>query len=72
MKSYRSPLHQNCKGIRNNEHVTILKSEIVVGDLVILTPGFIVPCDGIFVEENNLKACEASLTGESIANIRNE
>lgn len=57
--------------IRNGSEKIVLASELVVGDLVILTNGDMVPADLRLTQSNNLKIAEASLTGESIASEKN-
>ncbi|KAH7915645.1 Ca-transporting ATPase [Hygrophoropsis aurantiaca] len=55
------------KVIRNGvEHVIDVK-EVVVGDIALLEPGEIVPCDGIFLSGHNVKCDESGATGESDA-----
>jgi P-type Ca2+ transporter type 2C len=41
--------------------------EVVVGDIALLEPGEIVPCDGIFLGGHNVRCDESSSTGESDA-----
>lgn len=41
--------------------------EVVVGDIALLEPGEIVPCDGIFLGGHNVKCDESGATGESDA-----
>ena len=48
------------------EHVVDIRS-IVVGDVCILEPGEIIPCDGVFLEGHNVKCDESGATGESDA-----
>lgn len=57
--------------IRNGSEEIVSASELVVGDLVILTNGNMVPADLRLTQSNNLKITEASLTGESIASEKN-
>ena len=40
---------------------------MVVGDIALLEPGEIVPCDGIFISGHNVKCDESGATGESDA-----
>ena len=54
------------KVIRNGNVVVIPARELVPGDIVILDTGDYVAADLRIVESNNLKAQEASLTGESV------
>ncbi len=44
-------------------HITV--SELVPGDIVLLTAGKVIPADGIIVEGKDLSTNEAALTGES-------
>ncbi|PAB55352.1 magnesium-transporting ATPase [Lactobacillus johnsonii] len=57
--------------IRNGSEKIVSASELVVGDLVILTNGDMVPADLRLTQSNNLKIAEASLNGESIASEKN-
>ncbi|KAG7089723.1 hypothetical protein E1B28_011378 [Marasmius oreades] len=41
--------------------------QVVVGDIALLEPGEIVPCDGIFLSGHNVKCDESAATGESDA-----
>ncbi|KAI6165548.1 Ca-transporting ATPase [Pisolithus thermaeus] len=55
------------KVIRNGiEHVIDVK-EVVVGDIALLEPGEIVPCDGIFLSGHNVMCDESAATGETDA-----
>jgi Ca2+-transporting ATPase len=38
-----------------------------IGDIAILEPGEVVPCDGIFISGHNVKCDESGATGESDA-----
>lgn len=51
--------------IRAGHTIEVSIFEIVVGDLVQLEPGDIVPCDGLLINGYGIKADESSLTGES-------
>ena len=57
--------------IRNSSEKIIPARDLVVGDLVILTSGDMVPADLRLIQSANLKIAEASLTGESIASEKN-
>ena len=41
--------------------------ELLVGDIALLEPGEIIPCDGIFISGYNVKCDESGATGESDA-----
>lgn len=52
--------------IRDGKKKNILTKNVVVGDIVYLEDGNIVPADMRLMEENGLKVDESSLTGESV------
>lgn len=58
--------HEGVTVIRNNHACKVPKSEIVVGDIVILNTGEEVPADGELLEAVSLSVDESSLTGEPI------
>lgn len=51
--------------VRGGTQIELPVSEVVVGDLVVLREGDIVPADGRIIESHTLGVAEASLTGES-------
>ena len=53
--------------LRNGEEVTINSREVVLGDLIFLEAGNVVPADLRLLEAENLEIEEAALTGESLA-----
>ena len=52
--------------MRNNESIDIPAADLVLGDVVLLEAGNIIPADVRFLETYTLKIDESSLTGESI------
>jgi P-type Ca2+ transporter type 2C len=56
----------NARVIRDGQQTTIPARELVPGDIVLVEAGNYVPADLRLVESVNLKAEEASLTGESV------
>ncbi|KAJ2988654.1 hypothetical protein NUW54_g9048 [Trametes sanguinea] len=55
------------KVIRDGVEMIIDIKEVVVGDVALVEPGEIVPCDGIFLSGHNVKCDESGATGESDA-----
>ncbi|KXN81316.1 Calcium-transporting ATPase 2 [Leucoagaricus sp. SymC.cos] len=55
------------KVIRDGQERVIDIKEVLVGDIALLEPGEIVPCDGIFLSGHNIKCDESGATGESDA-----
>lgn len=51
--------------IRGGSQVTIDVTEIVVGDLVVITPGLVMPVDGFYVSGMSVVVDESSVTGEN-------
>jgi Ca2+-transporting ATPase len=56
----------NAQVLRDGQQMTIPARELVPGDIVLVEAGNYVPADLRLVESVNLKADEASLTGESV------
>jgi Ca2+-transporting ATPase len=65
MEMLRKMAAQNALVLRNGTISSIPASLLVVGDIVILEAGQIVPADLRLIESANLKVEEAALTGES-------
>ena len=55
------------KVIRDGIEMVIDIKEVVVGDVALLEPGEIIPCDGVFLSGHNVKCDESGATGESDA-----
>ncbi|KAG6918647.1 hypothetical protein DXG01_012766 [Tephrocybe rancida] len=55
------------KVIRNGAECVVDIKEVVVGDIALLEPGEIVPCDGVFISGHNVRCDESGATGESDA-----
>jgi len=51
--------------IRNSNTVQIQVGELVVGDIILVKYGDLLPADGLVIQSNDLKVDESSLTGES-------
>ena len=54
------------KALRDGEQTVIPSEELVVGDIVILEAGDVVPADVRLIQSASLKIEEAALTGESV------
>ncbi|HEX2211820.1 MAG TPA: calcium-translocating P-type ATPase, PMCA-type [Longimicrobium sp.] len=55
------------KVLRDGAYTTVLRRDVVVGDVVLLSQGDEVPADGRLVESVALQVNESSLTGELVA-----
>ncbi|KAI0833641.1 calcium-translocating P-type ATPase [Trametes gibbosa] len=55
------------KVIRDGVEMIIDIKEVVVGDVALVEPGEIIPCDGVFLSGHNVKCDESGATGESDA-----
>jgi Mg2+-importing ATPase len=54
-----------CRVLRDGRETVVAASQVVPGDLVILSAGALVPADGVVLEAEDFLVNEASLTGES-------
>lgn len=61
-----------CKIIRNGKVIDIKREEIVIGDLIIVEEGVLVPADAIIVQSNDFFVNESILTGESFPVDKNK
>jgi len=61
----------NATVIRNGKELSVPARELVVGDIILLQTGYMVPADCRLIEAINLKVNESSLTGESKAVNKN-
>ncbi|KAF7374979.1 Calcium-transporting ATPase [Mycena sanguinolenta] len=55
------------KVIRGGLETVVDVKQVVVGDIALLEPGEIVPCDGVFLSGHNVRCDESGATGESDA-----
>ncbi|XP_015599395.1 sodium/potassium-transporting ATPase subunit alpha [Cephus cinctus] len=70
MESFKQMLPEKTKVLRDSELKEIYVSELVLGDIVLLETGDRVPADIRILECQGLKVDNASLTGESIPQLR--
>ena len=56
---------RDVKVLRQGKPALMSVYDVVVGDILQLEPGEIVPCDGIFLRGHNVKCDESGATGES-------
>jgi len=64
-KLNQKQLERNAKVIRFGAPRLLSGSEILVGDVVIIDPGDVIPADGILLTGDNVMCDESSATGES-------
>jgi len=56
---------RDVKVIRSGKSQQISIFDVLVGDVVLIEPGDVLPADGIFIDGYNVKCDESSVTGES-------
>ncbi len=66
LEALRNMSAPTARVLRQGEESVIPASELVVGDVVLLGDGDMVPADMRLIDSANLKVQEASLTGESV------
>lgn len=67
VKALQSMSSPEASVIRDGKKMRIKSEEIVVGDIVIIETGDIVPADLRLLDSSNLQVDESSLTGESVS-----
>ncbi|QRV74869.1 calcium-transporting ATPase [Ceratobasidium sp. AG-Ba] len=55
------------KVVRDGKEQVINVKDVLVGDIALLEPGEIIPCDGVFLRGHNVRCDESGATGESDA-----
>ncbi|KAF2154889.1 calcium-translocating P-type ATPase [Myriangium duriaei CBS 260.36] len=65
VKLNRKKEDRSVKAVRSGKTQEISIHDILVGDVLLLEPGDLVPVDGVFIEGHGLKCDESSATGES-------
>ena len=61
----RAQVHATTRVVRDGKEFTIPNEEVVVGDIVLLSGGNLIPADGLVVKANDFFVNEAVLTGET-------
>ncbi|NLW28980.1 MAG: magnesium-translocating P-type ATPase [Erysipelothrix sp.] len=59
-------IQQQSRVIRNNQPVTIASTQLVIGDIVVLSAGSLIPADGLVLECDDFLVNQSSLTGEAL------
>ena len=67
LQSLKNLSGPEAKVLRNGAAIIIPARELVVGDVILLEAGDMVPADGRLIENASLKINESALTGESLA-----
>ncbi len=65
VKLNKKKVDRDIKVIRSGKSRQISVHDILVGDVVHLEPGDMIPVDGLFISGHNVKCDESSVTGES-------
>ena len=71
LEKLKKSIEPTCKVIRDKQIINVKTTQLVVGDIVLLETGNIVPADLRLIEAFNLQIDESSLTGESNASSKN-
>lgn len=58
---------RNVKVVRDSKEQVINVKDLMVGDIALLEPGEIIPCDGVFLCGHNVRCDQSGSTGESDA-----
>lgn len=67
LKSLKSMYAPVAKVIRNGKREEVLAKDLVVGDIIVIEAGDVVPADARIIESFSLQVNESALTGESEA-----
>jgi len=61
----KNPGRQLVRVLRDGREQQIDVQQVVVGDVVLLKPGEVIPCDGIFLSGDNISCDESGMTGHT-------
>lgn len=56
----------SCRVIRNGKEADISSDDLVVGDVIVVSEGSMIPADGSIISSNDFSVNESMLTGESL------
>ncbi len=65
VEALKSIIRTKAKVLRDGKEEEVYCEDVVPGDILLFTAGDIIPADCLIIEENDLHANEATLTGES-------
>jgi Mg2+-importing ATPase len=65
VEKLRSIIRTKVKVLRDNKPVNVYTEQIIAGDVLLFAAGDMIPADCLLLEENDLHANEATLTGET-------
>jgi len=51
--------------VRDSKTITLQINDLLVGDIIYLTTGLVLPCDGILFAADNIEMDESAMTGEN-------
>ena len=71
LASLKKLTHPSAKVIRNGLAIEIPSNEIVMGDLIVVEEGNLVPADGRIIQSNDFSLNESILTGEAFSVNKN-
>ncbi len=66
MENLRAHLNLSVTVVRDGHTKTLLLTDVVPGDVVVLSAGSLVPADGVVLESNDCFVNQSMLTGESV------
>lgn len=72
LSALKSLSKQHATVLRDGKRQVILAQELVVGDIVIIETGAIIPADIRLIESHNLNLNESTLTGESVPILKDK
>ncbi len=65
VNALRARLALTCRVVRDGVDQTVPVSDVVPGDVVVLSAGNMIPADGVVLDANDFLVSEAGMTGES-------